>query len=178
MTETLIGLSKRMSYVLRHAPESVGLTLDEHGWVDLDALVVALNTSEHQVTAAQVATVVETSDKQRFALTDGRVRANQGHSVPVDLALPPRTPPAVLLHGTVSRFLPAILAEGLRPGSRQHVHLSERAEVANQVGARRGSPIVLSVDAAGMTAAGHLFYRSVNGVWLTESVPPTFITPG
>ena len=119
--------------------------------------------------------VVAGTDKQRLELRDGRVRAAQGHSVPVDLGLEPVTPPAVLYHGTVSRFLPGILADGLRPGRRHHVHLSADERTAARVGARRGTPVILRVDAAGMHRDGHAFFQAANGVWLTAAVPAKWI---
>ena len=124
---------------------------------------------------------MRTSDKQRFALStdeihDGtRIRANQGHSVPVDLSLDSVAPPDLLYHGTVARFLPSIRREGLRRGQRHHVHLSADRKTASRVGSRRGSPVVLTVEAGQMHADGHPFYRSANGVWLTEQVPPKYI---
>jgi len=120
--------------------------------------------------------VVAGSDKKRFSLSpDGElIRANQGHSFPVDLGLEPVEPPAVLYHGTAQRFLDSILASGLQPRSRQHVHLSEDWETATKVGQRHGKPVVLEIDAAAMAEAGHTFYRSANGVWLTDRVPTSF----
>ena len=123
--------------------------------------------------------VVATNDKQRFALSeDGRlIRANQGHSIAVDLGLAPQTPPALLYHGTADKNLPSIMAQGLLPGRRQHVHLSANVETAVKVGQRHGRPIVLKVQTGAMHAAGHLFYKSANGVWLVAAVPAPFIAP-
>src|SRR6185295_3010250 len=118
---------------------------------------------------------VATNDKRRFAVENGRIRASQGHSIDVDLGLPPTTPPPYLYHGTVARHLDAIRAEGLRPMSRHAVHLSADRETATRVGARRGRPVVLSVDAAAMRRGGHVFHISANGVWLTDSVPPKYL---
>jgi len=154
--------------VLRHSPDSVGLTLDDAGWVDVADLLAAL-----RLTRAQLEEVVAGNDKQRFAF-DGsgtRIRASQGHSVPIDLGYAAEQPPAELFHGTVERFLPAILAHGLRPGNRHAVHLSPDLSTAREVGARRGRPVVLRVDAAAMAAEGALFTRSANGVWLVQAVP-------
>ena len=116
---------------------------------------------------------VETNDKQRFSFDDtgDLIRANQGHSVEVDLNLEVRTPPEVLFHGTVERFLASIKAEGLKKGKRHHVHLSEDVETARRVGARRGKPVILRVAAGRMHAEAIIFFRSTNGVWLTDSVP-------
>ncbi|WP_457141940.1 RNA 2'-phosphotransferase [Modestobacter sp. SYSU DS0511] len=162
-------MSKRLSYVLRHRPDAVGLTLDGAGWADVDELLVVLH-----LTRAQLDDVVARNDKQRFALdpTGTRIRASQGHSVPVDLGYVATAPPAELFHGTVERFLPAILAEGLGPGNRHAVHLSADVATARRVGARRGTPVVLRVDAAAMVRDGAAFTRSANGVWLVDAVPP------
>jgi putative RNA 2'-phosphotransferase len=169
----VVRVSKRLSYVLRHHPDSVGLTLDAHGWVDVGDLLAALH-----LTRAELDEVVAGNDKRRYALdgTGTRIRASQGHSVPVDLGHAPAVPPDELFHGTVERFLPAILAEGLRPGARHAVHLSADRETAEQVGARRGRPVVLRVDAAAMAQDGVAFTRSDNGVWLVEAVPPRYLT--
>lgn len=164
-------LSKRMAFVLRHNPASVGLALDEHGWVPLEALCAALSASK-----AEVLAVAAEDSKARYTVAGGRIRAAQGHSVAVDLEHPVATPPAVLYHGTVAAALPGIGAEGLVPGSRLAVHLSPDVETAKVVGARRGQPIILSVKAQEMAAAGHEFRRSENGVWLVAHVPVEFIS--
>ncbi|MGY2081507.1 RNA 2'-phosphotransferase [Modestobacter sp. SYSU DS0657] len=165
----VVRVSKRLSYVLRHRPDAVGLTLDDAGWADVDELLAALH-----LTRAQLDDVVARNDKQRFALdpTGTRIRASQGHSVPVDLGYVAANPPDELFHGTVERFLPAILAEGLRPGNRHAVHLSADVVTARKVGARRGTPVVLRVDAAAMVRDGATFTRSANGVWLVPAVAP------
>ncbi len=119
--------------------------------------------------------MVATNDKRRFAIEGTRIRASQGHTIDVDLALPAATPASFLYHGTVARNLDAIRAEGLRPMNRHDVHLSPDRETATWVGARRGRPIVLSVDAAAMHRDGHVFHVSANGVWLTKSVPPRYV---
>lgn len=167
-------VSKRLSYVLRHRPDSVGLTLDEAGWVPVEKLLHAM-----KMTRSQLDEVVANNDKRRFTIEGERIRANQGHSVGVDLRLDPLAPPETLYHGTVARNLESIRAQGLLKGDRHHVHLSADPETAARVGARRGKPVVLTVDSRAMAAAGHVFYRSANGVWLTDSVPPSFLTePG
>jgi putative RNA 2'-phosphotransferase len=173
----VVRVGKRLSYVLRHRPDSVGLALDEAGWVDVDALLAALATSGLPLTRAELEQVVGADDKDRFALdgTGTRIRASQGHSVAVELGYAPRTPPPLLFHGTVERNLPAIRAEGLRPGNRHAVHLSPDAGTARRVGARRGRPVVLRVDAAAMAADGAVFTRSANGVWLVDAVPPRYL---
>ena len=168
----VVRASKRLSSVLRHRPDSVGLTLDDAGWVDVEELLAALS-----MTRAELDEVVARNDKQRFALDPSgtRIRASQGHSVPVDLGYSPAVPPDVLFHGTAERFLPAILREGLRPGNRHAVHLSADVATARRVGARRGTPVVLRVDAAAMAVAGSTFQRSTNGVWLVAAVPPELL---
>lgn len=171
-----VRLSRRLSYVLRHHPDSVGLRLDAAGWVGVDQLLAALADHGLAVTRADLDLVMDTGDKQRFEVRDGRIRATHGHSVSVDLGLQPQAPPPVLHHGTVPRFLDAIRAEGLRPGSRQHVHLSPDVPTARQVGARRGTPVVIEVAAGRLHADGHEFLRAANGVWLTGPVPPGYLT--
>lgn len=168
----VVRRSKRLSYVLRHAPGSVGLTLDAAGWADVDALLAALGW-----TRGELERVVATNDKRRFAFdpTGTRIRASQGHSVAVDLGYVAEDPPPVLFHGTAERNLPAIEAEGLRPGRRHAVHLSPDVGTARRVGARHGRAVVLRVDAAGLAATGAVFTRSANGVWLVGAVPPSFL---
>jgi putative RNA 2'-phosphotransferase len=172
-----VRLSKRLSLHLRHAPGDIGLTLGPGGWVAVDDLLSALARNGFRVGRDELDEVVTSSDKQRFAFDDTGtlIRANQGHSVPVDLGLAEAAPPEVLFHGTVAAALPAIRGEGLRPMARHHVHLSAVEETATRVGARRGTPVVLRVDAARMAADGHRFYRSDNGVWLVDAVPPGYL---
>jgi putative RNA 2'-phosphotransferase len=172
----MVKLSKRMSLALRHAPERFGLALDEGGWVRVDDLLAAL-----RITREALDTVVAGNDKRRFAVDSGpggteRIRASQGHSVPVDLGLTAQEPPPHLYHGTTATALASIRATGLHRGRRHHVHLSGDVDTATRVGARRaGSTIVLTVDAAAMVRDGHSFYRSANGVWLTDEVPPRYL---
>lgn len=172
-----IKTSKFLSLVLRHEPARIGITLDGAGWTDVDALLATSAAHGVAITRDELLQIVATSDKQRFALSaDGaRIRANQGHSVDVELELAPAAPPAVLYHGTVDRFLESIRAQGLIKGERHHVHLSADLATAQKVGGRRGKPVVLVVRAADMVAAGHTFYVSQNGVWLTDAVPATFV---
>lgn len=169
-----------MSYALRHAPEAAGLVLDDAGWADVDDLVRGAQAAGQPLTDALVREIVRTSDKQRFRLSDDgrRIRASQGHSVAVDLKLQPVEPPETLFHGTATRFLASILTEGLKPGSRQHVHLSDAETTATAVGKRHGRAVVLRVDAGAMHAEGLAFFRSDNGVWLTAHVPPRFLVLG
>lgn len=172
-----ITISRFLSYVLRHRPDEIGLVLDREGWVAIDELLAALAAHGRALDRADLEAIVRESDKQRFAIRGDRIRANQGHSVPIDLALPPSEPPAVLYHGTVRGVLEAIRREGLIKGRRTHVHLSADVATAAKVGARRGKPVILKVDAAAMHGEGHRFFRSDNGVWLVDAVPPRFIKP-
>jgi putative RNA 2'-phosphotransferase len=176
-SQQLTSTSKFLSLVLRHQPSAIGLSLDAGGWVSIDELLAKAALANHTLSRALLEEVVETSDKKRFAISeDGlRIRANQGHSVNIDLGLAPLTPPARLYHGTASRFLDAVLAEGLTKRQRQHVHLSENRDTAISVGTRYGEPVLLAVDAQRMSADGHLFYRSDNNVWLTDHVPAAYL---
>jgi putative RNA 2'-phosphotransferase len=178
-SKDLVRISKRLSLHLRHAPEKIGITLESDGWVDVETLLGALKRHGLALSHEQLHEVVAGNDKQRFAFDESgtRIRASQGHSVEVELDLPVATPPARLYHGTVERFLEAILREGLRPMKRHDVHLSATLETATTVGARRGKPIILGVDARAMTEAGHEFRVSANGVWLISAVPPEFLRP-
>ncbi|MFF0091872.1 RNA 2'-phosphotransferase [Streptomyces canus] len=170
-----VKVSKYLSKHLRHQPERIGLTLDEAGWVEIDVLIAAATEHGFRFTRDELDHVVAANDKQRFAIDGTRIRASQGHSIDVDLGLPPATPPAYLYHGTVARYLDAIRAEGLRPMNRHDVHLSSDRETATRVGARRGRPVVLSVHAEAMHRDGHVLHVSANGVWLTQSVPPRYL---
>lgn len=170
-----VKVSKYLSKHLRHRPERIGLTLDEAGWVEIETLVAAAAAHGFRFSRDELDHVVAQNDKQRFAVDGTRIRASQGHTVAVDLGLAPAAPPAYLYHGTVARSLDAIRAEGLRPMSRHDVHLSPDRETATRVGARRGRPVVLSVDAGAMHRAGHEFRVSANGVWLTAAVPPQYL---
>jgi putative RNA 2'-phosphotransferase len=176
-------LSKFLSLVLRHQPEVIGITLDENGWTDVEAFLKAINTDrqgkrQDAITRAELDFVVANNAKQRFAYNDDhtRIRANQGHSVDVELGYEAAEPPAILYHGTSTMFLSNIEKEGLKKMDRHHVHLSPTTDVAMQVAKRRMSPIVLKVDTARMKSDGHVFYRSANGVWLTDAVPFAYIS--
>jgi putative RNA 2'-phosphotransferase len=176
-SKAAIRLSKFLSKHLRHAPQAIGLTLQAGGWVKVADLLPACAAHGHPLTRDELEDLVEDNDKQRFAFdeTGQRIRAQQGHSVEVDLQLTPAEPPAVLYHGTVPAALPAIRAAGLQKMSRHHVHLSPDEATARRVGQRRGQPTLLAVDAAALYQAGGVFYRSGNGVWLTDSVPPQYL---
>ncbi|MEO0755948.1 MAG: RNA 2'-phosphotransferase [Cyanobacteria bacterium J06648_16] len=171
-------ISKYLSLHLRHQPHKLGLTLAPGGWVDVSALLSAGATNGFAISLVELQQVVETNDKQRFAFdeTGTRIRANQGHSVPVDLQLEPVTPPPILYHGTADSSVSDILKAGLRPMSRHHVHLSENMNTARQVGSRHGRPVVLVVKAASMHQDGYPFYRAANGVWLCDKVPIQYLT--
>lgn len=171
----LVRISKYLARHLRHDPAGMGIELDRGGWVRVDVLLSAAAAHGFPISRTELRRVAAGSDKRRYALRGEWIRAEQGHSVPVDLGLAAAEPSSVLYHGTVAANLAAIRRQGLRPMRRHHVHLSPDRETAERVGARRGAPVVLTVDAAGMRAAGRTFLRSGNGVWLTEHVPPRFL---
>lgn len=176
MARDLVKTSKFLAYALRHDPDALGISLDDAGWVDLDELLRAMAAHDRPLSREELDRLINGMDKQRFEIRDGKIRAAQGHTIDVDLRLPVATPPAELYHGTVMRFLDEILEDGLWPMERTHVHLSPDVETARSVGARRGEPIILTIDAGGMHAAGHRFYHATNGVWLTDHVPPRWIS--
>lgn len=168
-----IKKSKFLSYVLRHNPNSIGITLDENGWADVDALL-----QNSKLTRQELDEIVLSDEKKRYAMSDkgNRIRANQGHSVSVDLALPPQTPPANLFHGTHAKAVSSIMDSGINRARRTHVHLSDTISTSLNVGRRHGRPVVLSVDSATMHRDGFVFYRSANGVWLTKHVNPKYLS--
>jgi putative RNA 2'-phosphotransferase len=177
MPDDMVRISKFLSLVLRHKPQSIGLGLDEHGWAQVDELISKVNQAGVLLTPELLELVVENNNKKRFAFSeDGlKIRANQGHSIPVDLELEQKQPPEYLYHGTARRNIESIKAKGLLHGRRNHVHLSRDEETAFQVGRRHGSPMVLKVKAKEMEGKGYAFWLSVNEVWLTEHVPLEFI---
>lgn len=179
MQSNSIQLSKFLSFVLRHKPDAIGLTLDPQGWTSIDELIARSDAAGTRFSREDLLHVVETSEKKRFSLSaDGqRIRAAQGHSVAVELGLSPREPPSVLYHGTATRFVGSILSEGLKPQKRQQVHLSVDEATAHRVGQRHGKPEILKVEAFRMHAKGFKFFLADNGVWLTDEVPPEFLTP-
>ena len=177
MRDRSTKISKFLSLVLRHEPEKIGLTLDDEGWASVSELLAALKIDGHPITFDELQSVVAMNDKQRFSFSADRslIGAAQGHSVQVRLRYEPLLPPAILYHGTAERFLSSIRQQGLMKGQRHHVHLSEEMGVATEVGARYGRPILLVVASDRMNKNGHLFFRSENGVWLTEHVPVEYI---
>lgn len=171
-------ISRFLSLVLRHKPETIGIKLDKAGWVDVDVLLAQLAKHNKIVTREELESIVTENDKKRYVLSeDGlRIRAAQGHSIDVDLGLKSEVPPLVLYHGTVEKFLKPIRKEGLQKMNRHHVHLSKDQETATKVGTRRGEAIILQVAAKHMHNDGHKFFISDNGVWLTDHVPVSYIT--
>jgi putative RNA 2'-phosphotransferase len=178
MQQQLKHISKLMSLVLRHKPETIGLQLDENGWANVQELIEKINASGTTVDVALINMVVDTNDKKRFSFNEDKtcIRASQGHSIEVELNLKTILPPGILYHGTTERFLESILKTGLTKQQRQHVHLSELIETATAVGSRHGKPVILTINAKAMAAAGFLFYLSENNVWLVDSVPVEYIT--
>lgn len=173
--DEMFKTSRLIARVLRHSPQEIGIELAPGGWVEIDLFLRQLRRHGHRLTRAELEEIVATNDKARFTISGGRIRAAQGHSVDVDLELPALTPPAELYHGTATRNLDAIFASGLHPGRRRQVHLSPDPETALRVGSRHGKPTVVRIDAGQMHQDGYLFYRSDNGVWLTDHVPARFI---
>lgn len=177
MNNQQIKQSKFLSLVLRHNPGKIGITLDPHGWIEIDTLLTAAQRHGVAINTATLQHIVAENSKQRFAISpDGRrIRANQGHSITVDLALDPEVPPAQLYHGTAIRFLESIRHIGLEKRARHHVHLSSDYATAVNVGQRHGKPIVLVIQSGNMAIAGFSFFHTANGVWLTDHVPVAYI---
>lgn len=173
--KTIIKYSKKLSKILRHHPEIVGLMLDKNGWASVEELIHKFGTPPLSIDILE--TVVAMNDKKRFAFNDDKtcIRANQGHSVTIDLALEAIEPPALLFHGTATKNLQSIKSQGLLKGSRHHVHLSIDESTAKKVGSRYGVPVILKVKAKEMHEAGFTFFMSENGVWLTDHVPVRFL---
>lgn len=170
-------VSKFLSLVLRHKPETIGINLDEQGWASTRTLLTKAHYKNLSLSMEQLKEVVETNDKKRFSFSEdySKIRANQGHSLQVDLGLLPQEPPEILYHGTAVRNLPFIMKEGIQKRNRQHVHLSPDVPTAEKVGSRHGQPVVLQIRAAEMSRAGKKFFLSENGVWLTDEVTPDYI---
>ncbi len=173
---SLVKTSRYLSLILRHKPETIGITLDEHGWADVEALIAGVNKT-HPLTRELLEEIVATNEKQRYSFNEDQtlIRANQGHSIPVDVELPQVTPPNILYHGTGEKYVPSIDARGLIRKSRLYVHLSADQETAVKVGSRHGSPVIYTIKAGEMDREGFRFYRSVNGVWLTKEVPVQYL---
>ena len=175
--EQLKRISKSLSYVLRHRPDTVGLELEAGGWIAVETLIASFERAGKTLSAEILKEVVSQNDKQRFEFSnDGlQIRARQGHSVEVELGYEPATPPSVLYHGTATRNLDSIFEHGLLKGRRHHVHLSTNKQTMIQVAMRHGKPVLLAVQAGHMQADGHEFFVTGNQVWLTEHVPPKYI---
>ena len=169
--------SKFISLILRHKPEIIGITLDEHGWADVDELIAGIGRQQ-PFDMAELERIVAEDEKQRYSFNDDKtlIRANQGHSVPVDVELEKKLPPDILWHGTGERSVELIASQGLLPMSRLYVHLSFDYDTAKKVGSRHGKPVVYRVNAGKMQADGYDFYQSVNGVWLTKAVPAEYLS--
>ena len=173
----LQSTSRFISLILRHKPETIGITLDEHGWADVRELIAGVSRT-HPLTMELLEEIVRTDEKQRYSFNEDHtlIRANQGHSVPVDVELQKAVPPDVLYHGTGEKYCLSIRKEGLIPKSRLYVHLSRDVQTAVSVGQRHGKPVVFTVDARGMAQDGCEFFLSANGVWLTKRVPARDLT--
>ena len=172
----LTGTSKYISLILRHKPEAAGITLDEHGWANVDELIEGVRKSR-PFDMEMLEEIVRTDEKDRYSFNEDKtlIRANQGHSIPVDVELPVVAPPEILYHGTGEKYVASIKEQGLLPRTRLYVHLSGDAETARKVGSRHGRPVVYEVLSGKMAEDGFTFYRSVNGVWLTKEVPSEYL---
>lgn len=172
-------LSKFISMILRHKPEAIGITLDEHGWADVDELIKGINETGEEIEFSKdtLETIVKTDKKQRYSFSQDKtlIRANQGHSIPVDVELEKKEPPKVLYHGTGVKSVKAIQEQGLLPMERLYVHLSTDVETATNVGKRHGTPVIFQVNSEQMQKDGYDFFQSVNGVWLTKEVPAKYL---
>jgi putative RNA 2'-phosphotransferase len=177
MPRNLKKKSKFLRLVLRHEPDRIGLRLDPSGWADVDELLRCARSHGVELTEVIIHAIIRTSEKKRFSLSDDgrRIRADYGHSRPVNLGLEPKAPSPVLYHGTATRFVGSIMAHGIQRGGRRYVHLSIDAATAARVGSRHGKPVVLEIDAAAMHEGGWVFYPAEAGIWLVSSVPPHFI---
>jgi putative RNA 2'-phosphotransferase len=173
----LTHISKLLSKILRHQPDLIDIQLDENGWVEVSTLLQNLAKHQTSISFEQLKEMVDTNNKKRFSFNDdfSKIRANQGHSIEVDLALQTQTPPDILYHGTVEKNLTSIFEKGLSKMNRQHVHLSADTETAQKVGMRHGKPIILKIESKKMYDQGYVFYLSENYVWLIDSVPSEFI---
>ena len=175
----LRSTSKFISLILRHKPEAAGISLDEHGWADVRDLIDGINASGgHRLDMETLEEIVRTDEKQRYSFNgdNSLIRANQGHSIPVDVELEEKNPPDVLFHGTGEKFAASIIEKGLIPKSRLYVHLSADRATAKKVGSRHGRPVIFTVDCRRMAADGYRFFLSANGVWLTKHVPASYLS--
>jgi len=172
-----VELGRFISLVLRHTPSAAGIQLDENGWAEVNELLAGANRARKWIDMETLERIVRENNKQRYSFNEDhtKIRANQGHSIQVDVELKAQIPPDTLYHGTATRFLDSIRQQGLTKQNRQHVHLSADATTATNVGSRHGKPVVLSVNAAAMVADGYTFYLSENGVWLCDAVPWEYI---
>lgn len=168
--------SKFISLILRHKPETIGISLDEHGWASVSELIEGISKKQY-IDMAMLEKIVATDSKQRYSFNEDKtlIRANQGHSIPVDVELPVKKPPVILYHGTGEKYVTAIDEQGLIPKSRLYVHLSGDESTAKVVGSRHGKPVIYEIRASQMYNDGYVFYQSVNGVWLTKSVPVKYM---
>lgn len=172
----LIKTSRFISLILRHKPETIGITLDEHGWSNVEELIAGISKTQY-IDMAMLEKIVATDNKQRYSFNEDKtlIRANQGHSIPVDVELPKKEPPAILYHGTGEKYVKSIDEQGLNPKSRLYVHLSGDEATAKSVGSRHGKPVIYEIYTGEMHSAGYVFYQSVNGVWLTKNVPVKYM---
>lgn len=176
--EKHVKLSRFLSLVLRHKPEEIGLTLDDQGYLPVDELIQGINNTGRMIDKRILDEILSSDDKQRYSYdyTGTKVRANQGHSIEVNLGLQKKTPPTILYHGTSEKFVRAIEKEGLIRKTRTYVHLSKDIETAKDVGSRRGEPVIFEIDTESMIKDDYEFYVSENGVWLTEKVPVQYLS--
>ncbi len=168
--------SKFISLILRHKPEAIGITLDEHGWANVDELIAGIAKTQ-PIDMAMLEQIVAEDEKQRYSFNEDKtlIRANQGHSIPVDVELEEKEPPEILYHGTGAKYVSSIDEQGLMPKSRLYVHLSSDEDTAKKVGQRHGKPVIYVVKSGKMFCDGYKFYKSVNGVWLTKEVPLSYL---
>ena len=173
----LTNTGKFIALILRHKPETIGITLDEHGWANVDELIAGIQKTRPEFDMEVLKEIVRTNNKRRYAFNEDhtKIRANQGHSIPVDVELREAVPPEILYHGTEERAVPSILEQGLLPGNRLYVHMSTDVQTAINVGKRHGKPFVFRIQARRMQEDGFRFYLSENGVWLTKTVPPVYL---
>ena len=172
-----VRLSRFISLVLRHKPSTVEITLDANGWADVRQMLAGINRTGKMLDMETLECIVREDNKKRYSFNENhsKIRANQGHSIPVDLKLEVRTPPDVLYHGTAKRFVESIMREGLLPRKRQYVHLSTDTETAKAVGSRHGSPVILEIDAAAMAKDGFAFFLTENELWLCSEIPRQYL---